>query len=148
MNQFEPILQALDIICTSRIWQDKTPSQILRILMYVHNRGWLYVPVTDNKAQAVIGAYRIKEVNESTLGNLPVKEEGNILYVPFVVSINPDANMYEVVRSAMRQYLDQNSDIIEIVLEGKDDNLKRYKLGEKNGQEQSAGITSTADISN
>lgn len=126
----EIIFQALDIICESRLWQDKTPSEILKILLYMHNKGWLYTPIIDGKVQAVIGAYRIDEVTDEKLVKLPKDNSGKILYIPFVISLTKEDNMYEVVRSAMKQYLKENPDIEEIVLEGKDDRLKRYKIGD------------------
>jgi hypothetical protein len=142
----EIILKALDIICASRIWQDKPPSHTLRVLLYMQNKGWLYVPSISGEIQAVIGAYRIPDVNEETLSRLPVKEEGTILYVPFVVSTTEEYNMYKVVRESMKQYLIQNPDITEIVLEGKDDKLRRYKIGVNNGKEQKLRASSTTNV--
>ncbi len=124
------ILQSLDIIVESRLWKDKTPSHILKLLLYMHNKGWLYTPMIEGKVHAVIGAYRIPEVTDEILSRLPVSENGNILYIPFVISVTKEDNMYEVVRGAMKEYLKINPDIIEIVLEGKDDKLRRYKIGE------------------
>lgn len=124
------ILQSLDIIVESRLWKDRTPSHILKLLLYMHNKGWLYTPIINNKVQAVIGAYRIPEVNDEILSRLPTDESGNILYIPFVISVTKEDNMYEVVRGAMKEYLRINPDITEIVLEGKDDKLRRYKIGE------------------
>lgn len=124
------ILQSLDIICDSRIWKDKKPSYILKILLYMHNKGWLYTPMIEGKVQAVIGAYRIPEVTEEVLSRIPTEENGTILYIPFVVSIGKEDNIFRVVRAATKEYLDNNKDITEIVLEGKDDKLRRYKIGE------------------
>lgn len=126
----EIIFQALDIICESRLWQDKTPSGILKILLYMHNKGWLYTPIVDGKVQAVIGAYRIPEVTDENLVKLPTDNLGKILYIPFVISLSKEDNMYEVVRNSTKEYLKNNPDIVEIVLEGKDDKLRRYKIGD------------------
>ena len=128
------ILQSLDIIHASRIWQDKTPSHTLRILLYMHSKGWLYAPAIDGKVQAVIGAYRVSEVTDEILGRLPQESIGKILYIPFVISVAKEDNMYVVVRHAMKEYLSKNTDIEEIVLEGKDDKLRRYKIGEQYGK--------------
>ena len=131
----EIIFQALDIICESKLWQDKKPSEILKILLYMHNKGWLYTPIIDGKVQAVIGAYRIDEVTDEKLVKLPKDNSGKILYIPFVISLTKEDNMYEVVRSAMREYLKENTDIEEIILEDKKNNIKRYKIGDKYGEE-------------
>lgn len=96
----------------------------------MHNKGWLYTPIVDGKVQAVIGAYRIPEVTDESLVRLPTDNLGKILYIPFVISLSKEDNMYEVVRSSTKEYLKNNPDIVEIVLEGKDDKLKRYKIGD------------------
>lgn len=144
----ENILQALDIICESRLWKDNPPSYTFRILMYMNSKNWLYTPTKDGKVKAVIGAYRIPEVTDEILNRLPVTEDGTILYVPFVVSLNKNDDIFEVVRETTRKYLKDNSDITEIVLEGKDNKFRRYKIGAENEQGQIATVTDTSNASN
>lgn len=147
MNPSAIILQAFDMVMKAQLWPDKTPSETLQIIMYVHNKGWLYTPIVNDKVAAVICAYRIKEVTEESLVKIPVKEEGNILYGVFVVSFSDDA--YSVIRSSLGVYLEENKDITELVLKDKNENIKRYNLrGAFDGEKQSAGITSNADVSN
>jgi len=131
----EIIFQALDIIIGGKLWEEKKPSEILRILLYMHNKGWLYTPIVDGKVQAVIGAYRILEVTDENLVKLPTDNLGKILYIPFVISLSKEDNMYEVVRNSMREYIKENPDIEEIVLEDKNNNIKRYKIGDNYGKE-------------
>lgn len=137
----EIILRSLDIICASRIWKDKTPSHTLRILMYMNSKNWLYV-----QGNAVIGAYRVPDTSDETLGRLPTEEIGNKLYIPFVLSLNKEYNIYGDVRKATTIYLEKNQDIREIVLEGKDDRLRIFKIGERYGQEQRVEFTSDTTV--
>lgn len=146
MNKYALVLKALDIVIESRLWNDKKPSEVLNILMYLHTKGWLYTPLVDGKVQAVVAAYRIKD--GSNLMNLPLKEEGNILYIPFVLSIDNNIGMFRIMREIMKSYLNDNPDVTEILLEGKDDRLRRYKIGAKNGFKQRAESTSNANVSN
>lgn len=145
-NDMDIILQSLDIICESRIWKDKKPSDTLRILMYMHNKKWLYTPTVDRKVKAVIGAYRIPEVTDEILNRLPTEESGTILYICFAISLNKEDNIYRIARESLNTYLKENQDITELVLEGKDDSLKRYKIGETYGIKQRAEPTNTTVI--
>lgn len=128
MNPYEILLQSLDIIIEAKLWEDKKPSEIFKILMYVHNKGFLYTPLIDGKVIAVLCAYRIPEVNDENLVKLPIKESGKILYVPFALSLNKEDNIFRVVRESLNIYLEKNNDIEEIVLEDKNKKLKRYSL--------------------
>lgn len=136
MNENDLILKSLDIIIEEKLWEDKKPSEILRILMYLHNKGWLFFSKIDNEIKAIISAYRIKYVTDDSLKTLPVDENGHILYVPFVLSLNKNENLFHIVREATNIYLKDNPDIEEIVLEDKNNQIKRYSLkGALNGKE-------------
>lgn len=124
----DTILQSLDIIHESRLWKDKPPSHTLRILIYMHNKGWLYTPTGNGKVKAVIGAYRIPDVTDEILNKLPTEESGTILYICFAISLNKEDNIYRIARETLNTYLEKNQDITEMVLEGKDDKLRRYKI--------------------
>ncbi len=139
MNQ---ILQSFDIIIESRLWKELKPSKVLQVLMYMNNKGWLYL-----SGDAVIGAYRIPSVTVEHMDILPRNEMGNILYVPLVLSLNKNTNIFKDVRREMRKYLEKNIDIIEIVLQGKDDKIRRYKIGVSNGKIKEFRFTSNAHVS-
>lgn len=122
----DDLLRALDEIIESKIWPDKKASEILRILLIVRDKGYLYTSKVGNELKAVLCAYRIKEGDDLT--KIPQNEEGKILYVPFIVSINKEDNLFNVIRESCRIYLEQNPDIEEIILEDKNNQIKRYKL--------------------
>lgn len=135
MNHNEIILQSLDIIIEEKLWSNRKPSEILKILNYVSNKGWLYTTSIDNQVKTVICGYRIPEVTDENLVRLPIKEYGKILYIPFVISLNKEDNMYRVVREALNIFLKENQDLTEMVIEDKNNQIKRYKLGANNGEE-------------
>ncbi len=139
------VFDALDIIIDKKLWPEKKPSDILRILLYVHGRGWLYTPVVDGQVTAVICAYRIKEGDSLTA--MPVKEEGTTLYVPFALSLVGN-NLFKIIRETLNLYIKDNPDIEELVLEDKNNKIKRYNLrGASNGQEQRPRVTSNPNVS-
>lgn len=135
MNENDLILKSLDIIIEEKVWADKKPSEILRILMYLHNKGWLFFSKINGEIKAILSAYRINEVTDDSLKTLPVDENGHILYVPFVLSLNKNENLFHIIREATNIYLKDNPDIEEIVLEDKNNQIKRYSLkGALNGK--------------
>ncbi len=135
MNNFKLLLQTLDLIVESKIWPDRKPSEILNILIYIHSKGWLYTLKDNDIVRVIICGYRIPEINDANLTKLPISESGNILYIPFVVSLDKDNNIFEVIRKSMKVFLEQNKDIEEIILEDKNNKIKRYSLkGELNGE--------------
>lgn len=135
MNENDLILKSLDIIIEEKVWADKKPSEILRILMYLHSKGWLFFSKINGEIKAILSAYRINEVTDDSLKTLPVDENGHILYVPFVLSLNKNENLFHIIREATNIYLKDNPDIEEIVLEDKNNQIKRYSLkGALNGK--------------
>ena len=135
MNENDLILKSLDIIIEEKVWEDKKPSEILRILMYLHSKGWLFFSKINGEIKAILSAYRINEVTDDSLKTLPVDENGHILYVPFVLSLNKNENLFHIIREATNIYLKDNPDIEEIVLEDKNNQIKRYSLkGALNGK--------------
>lgn len=146
MNPIDTLLQCLDLIIEGQLWPEKKASEILKILMYVNNKGWLYTSSVEGKLKAVICAYKIKEGDSLT--QMPIKEEGNILYVPFVLSIEKNVNLFHIIRESCKLYLEENPEVEEIILEDKNNQIKRYKLGENNGKRTIVTTSSNANISN
>lgn len=143
----ETLLKALDLVIENKIWEDKKPSEVLKILMLVNSKGFLYTPIVNGEIKAVLCAYRIKDINNLT--KIPLKEEGKILYVPFLVSVNKNEDLFNIIRESCRIYLENNSDIEEIILEDKNNKIKRYRLkGDNNGKKQRFNSSRTAKVSN
>lgn len=148
MNQYEIILKAFDVMVANKIWHDVTASQLLKILMYLHGKQWIYIPTINGEACAVIAAYRIKEISDECMTKVPVKEEGNILYIPMAISLKGEEDMYKIVRESLRLYIKENPDIEKLVLEDKNEKLKVYNLkGEQDGKKAIPTASSTANVS-
>lgn len=139
MTPIEILLKSLDLITEYQLWPEKKPSEIMKILLYTQAKGWIYTPNINGEIKAVICAYRIKDLSDDSLTKIPIKEEGNILYVPFIVSMEKEKSLFHVIRESCKLYLEQNPDIEELAFEDKNNNIKRYNLkGALDGQEQVA----------
>lgn len=146
MNNFDLITKSLDILVENKLWKDRKPSEILKILMYVNDKKWLYSSIVDNEIRAIICAYRIQNVDEENLTKLPVTDVGNILYIPFVLSINKEDNIFRIIKESLSIYLENNPDIKEIVLENKNNRIKRFNIkGDCNGKKQAARASSPSN---
>lgn len=134
------LLECLDAIIESQIWPEKKASEIIKILLYVQGKGYLYTSSIGKELKAVLCAYRINEGDDLT--KIPLEEKGNILYVPFIVSMKKEENLFNVIRESCKIYLDNNPDIEEIILEDKNNKIKRYKLkGAEDGKRESVNTT-------
>ncbi len=142
------LLQIFDLVLEHKLWPNKKPSEVLMTLMFLNGKGWLYTVSDNGKLTAALCGYRIKEVTKDRLKKLPLQEEGTILYVPFSVSLT-DENIFKVIRKAFHIYIKENPDITELVLEDKNNKIKRYNLkGADNGKERRSGTTSHANVPN
>lgn len=151
MTQSELLLKALNLVVKSGLWPETTPGEWIKILLYLHTRGWLYFIPENNDLAVVIAGYRVPEVGRTTHRALPTKEEGKIFYVPFMVSIAKDKReIAKVIRRYMRAHADEIEEVaLETTRNGKD-HLKRFKnRGVKsNGKQQGkTELTANPDVS-
>jgi hypothetical protein len=87
----------------------ETPrSEMRKITEYVHDHGFLY---TNRKANTFICGYRIPEVSEEWKHKIPESETGEIFFVNWAVSEEPNKwAMYKM----LREYLKRNPDVKEL----------------------------------
>ncbi|MFA6550866.1 MAG: hypothetical protein WCT36_05975 [Candidatus Gracilibacteria bacterium] len=81
-------------------------------LNHMYERGWLYASYLANKVIATAGAFRIKKWDTSLLTDLPNKEEGNILYIPFFAC---NTNNITTPLKLLKQYLREHPLIHEVI---------------------------------
>lgn len=97
-----------------------------RIVKYSHLHGFLYTGFCNGGIDLVVVGYRVPEVTQDTGNKLPLKEEGDTLYVPLMVSKSKD--LLKPLRM-LRYYLSQNPDVKEIAYSYRGtDKLKRFHL--------------------
>lgn len=123
MKQVEGLRQIMEMIVRSGIRPEMKPSDWLRALLFFHRKGWLYATVKDKEIKMALAAYRIKEFDEKTKNKVPDVEEGDILYIPFIIS--RDEDRFRVTRIA-KTFLSNHKDIKEIVFEDKNNRVRRF----------------------
>lgn len=143
--QYNFILSIIDLIIKSKVRPETTPTQWIEIVSFMHERGWLYYGYENGRVVTVLGAYRIKEFVESKEQDLPDVEEGNIVYVPFAVSISKDRLL---IRKITTEYLEKHPEVEEIIF--RDDAKDKYisiKIGENNGKSTATSIATSTNVS-
>lgn len=100
------------LVIESDIAPNVTRLEWMSDLLYMHKRRWLYCSMKGSRLVAIAAAYCIPEWNEHYLISMPEKEEGRILYIPFVVSSEevPVAPL-RLIRFCLRE----NPDVEEII---------------------------------
>ena len=136
----ELLRQVMEMVMKAGLRPSMKPSDWLAVLIYLSKKGWLKVFEKDGNVTVATAAYRIKEFNKDMVDNLPKKEEGNILFVPFFLSREQDRM---TVPKIIKAYLDENKDIEEIIFEDKNDRIRRFGR-EINGKKQQVRATSDA----
>ncbi len=111
ITQGEMLAQAFLILQQSNIYPNAKPADWIKILLYMHTKGWLYIGYEKEKMVMVAGMYRIKKFNKDTIKTLPQKEEGNVLYVPFFASNAEDKLL---PRKLLQRYLSKHKNIKKI----------------------------------
>lgn len=112
-------LAIYEFIVKSKVCPDTSNQDWFNTLCYMHTKGWLYVVNDKGKIAVVIGAYRVK--NLDNLDILPEIENGEILYVPFCASISDDNT---ILKKMLDSYSERNPDVKEVI-------FKKFKDGEK-----------------
>lgn len=131
----ELLKKICDLIIRSGICPEVMPLQWMRRLLYMHKKRWLYCSVKGSELIAVVGAFRIREWDEKYLDRLPEKEEGEILYVPFIAA---EGNIPIAPLRLLRYCLRENPGVREVIYYKKNLNAgsQRYILRKQLSQKQ------------
>jgi hypothetical protein len=92
----------------TNVCPDTPRSEIHNIAKFAHDKGFLY---TNRKANTFVCGYRIPEVSDKWKNTIPQEEKGEIFFVNFAVSEEP--NKWTMLRM-LREYLKANSDVKEL----------------------------------
>lgn len=95
-NRPKLLLSIASLIARGNPRNDMNISDWLVLLLVADYKGWLYYAFDEDKLSMAAVAYRVKEVSEETNHNLPAIEEGDILFVPIVVSFTKDKSRIRV----------------------------------------------------
>ena len=104
-RKMSEVLSIWKFVIESKVCHQTSQNEWLKIITYLYLKDWLWVISDKGIVQAVIGAYRINEFDESKADNLPEKDEGEILFIPFACSVGDDIFVW---RKLLREYLKTN----------------------------------------
>lgn len=125
MNENELLKKVYDLVLASEACPHLLPAQWMSRLLYMHRRGWLYCSVKGSELMAVAGAFRIRQWDEKYRDKLPEKEEGDLLYVPFVAS---EGKIPVAVLRLLRYCLRENPGIKKVIYDRKSQDPAREKF--------------------
>ena len=128
LDQFKLLIEATQIFRNSGICPESPRSfnHWWAIVKNSHIRGFLYVGMDNGHIDLVSVGYRVKEITNDINKEIPLNEEGNVLYVPLLVSKSLDK--WKVLK-IFRFYLSQNPDVNCLAYyDHNSDNLKQFNL--------------------
>lgn len=127
LMEYRFLFQVLDFIMASGVCPKSDQDHWIKTLSFMHCKDWIYYHYEDGKLVTVIGAYRIKTFDKNIIDVLPEEQEGDILYIPFNVSVATDLF---IMKKMLSSYLKENHSIKEIIFyeRNSDEKIKRFKI--------------------
>lgn len=120
-KQIKLLLKCVSILSQSGLWDNPKASYYWQLVKYAHKRGWLYVGFDGEEIDLVVIAYRVKEVMDALIDNLPDKDEGDILYILVAVSKSKDRFKMHKLK---KYFLLNNPDVKKVALHHRGDREK------------------------
>lgn len=134
------ILKMYSFVIKSGVCPETSPSDWLKTICFMYEKGWIYNWKEGGNLVAVVGAYLVND--DSNLDNLPDKEEGTIIYVPFAAT---DSDDKLILKKMMDRFIDKYPMATELIFfERNSDKKKRFKIGASNEQRENAAVASNA----
>jgi hypothetical protein len=110
--QYSKLFQAYALIKETKIFDNLDDAQLIKVLLWCESKGWLYYRFERQKVIFVACMYNIHKFDEKTCYVVPIKSEGNILFVPFLVNISGENIMPKQV---LTEYLQRYPNTTQIV---------------------------------
>jgi len=125
LTQSQLLVEVFKLVVKSGIFPKTRLREWPAVLLYLHKKGFLFVGFEESIPVLVACAYRVKEIPKDYPENYPENEEGNILYIPWMVSFAKDKLL---PKRLMDRYMERNHDIEAISLHDhkKDDKPMTY----------------------
>lgn len=114
----------------NKVYDNIPMGDLLKDLYYLHKKGWLYVTIVNGRVEVAVAMYRIPEFKPEIVDKYPEKEEGNILYIPFMAS--EAVSKIKPLRY-LRSFLKKNPDIKQVIFD-RDKKVKIHNIKEKSDE--------------
>lgn len=109
--QVQKFIKIYNFLIKNGLMPEADKFQVMDMVAHLYERGWLYYGYENDKIVAVVGLYRVKDADHAKTDKLPDKEEGDVLYVEFSVSVAEDKHL---MRKMLGNYC-QGKDIKKMV---------------------------------
>lgn len=119
MTQSKLLLMCLQLILKSGVCPQTTPQDWVKLLMFLHVKGWLYVFFEQDKLAFIGAAYCVTDGWD--YDQMPEKEEGDNLYIPFIVSFSDDK---QLPLKMIKKYLAKNPNVKRVVFFERNDDTR------------------------
>ena len=103
------LMKCANLAKVSNVCPDSSLEDLVKAIVFSHEHGYLYA---NRSANTFVCGYRIPEVNEKWKSTIPEKEDGEIFFVNFAVSVDPNPM---ILLRMLRSYLKENTDVKELV---------------------------------
>ena len=149
MTQSKLLIEAFKLVVKSGLFPDTPLKEWVPLLLFLHKKGFLWAAFEKDKVVVVCVAYKVKEVPQEFPKNYPDKEEGNILYIPWMISVAEDKFL---PKKLLTSYLNRNPGIEEIAFHDllKQEIIRHYRRKPKeteNGKEErKPGVAGDAGV--
>lgn len=134
VNNRELLVKIFDIIIKSKVCPKTSYRQWSATLQELHRKGMLYCAIdrTTEKVLSAWAVYRIPSWHEMYRELIPITEKGEIIYVPFFVSIDPKQNG---PLTALKSYLAEHPEVKELIYyrRNSDTDFRRIKFKFREG---------------
>ena len=126
MTQAQLLVKAFKLVIKNKVCPETPLRDWPKILLFLHKKGYLWAATEEGDLAVIAAAYRVPNLEEKTLEHYPEKEEGDILYVPWMTSI---ANDKMLPKKILTRYLEKHSEVNEVAFIDWNDNkkLKTFK---------------------
>ena len=76
MTQQDLIFQCFKLLYENNVCYQTSPHEWLKNLLWMHKKGYLYVNMTKDEIDIVVGAYRIEKYDDNLTDVMPEIESG------------------------------------------------------------------------
>lgn len=139
------IMQAFALVKEAEILKHLSDKELIKILVFCDTRGFLQYRYVGKLMIAVACTYMIPKFDESTCHIIPLKDEGNILYVPWVVNVAEDKTL---LRKLISEFFKARTDIKQIIFYKDDSKVPTVinRKGEDSGKGEYPDATKYSSV--
>lgn len=146
-RKFVKIMQAFALIREAKMLEHLSNADLIKNLLFADVKGFLHYYYEGKQMMFVGCAYMLPKFKGSTAHIMPLKSEGDILYIPWVISRVKDKT---IPKKVLSDYLKEHPNTKQIVFYKGDSptpTIMNRKGDESGRQEQEAVATKHSDVS-